>query len=186
MKQKSRKEPETESIGKVIAKRRNRVIDIQGYISFVFRLAFVVLCVWLLFSQVFFFSQVKGNGMFPAVKDGDLLIGFRLQDTYLKDDIILCKVDGEPVVGRIVGRQGDVVGLDESGQLYINGTPQSGEIMYPSYAKEGIEYPYKVPDGHFFIMGDYRTQTRDSRDFGAVPEENVEGKVISLLRRRGL
>ena len=185
MKQSS-KNPEAESAGKVIARRRNRVLDIQGYVSFFVRLALIVLCVWLLLSQVFFFSQVKGNGMFPAAKDGDLLIGFRLQGTYLKDDIVLCRVDGEPVVGRIAARQGDVVGLDDSGQLYVNGTPQSGEIMYPSYAKEGIEYPYTVPDGHFFIMGDYRTKTRDSRDFGAVAEGDVEGKVISLLRRRGL
>ena len=37
-----------------------------------------------------------------------------------------------------------------------------------------------------FLLGDYRTQTLDSRDFGAISMENVEGKVITLLRRRGL
>lgn len=186
MKQESCKNQAAEKISRIVARRRNRVLDRRGYVSFLLRLLFVILCIWILLSQVFFFSQMKGNGMFPAVKDGDLLIGFRLQDVYLKDDIILCKVDGERVVGRIVGRQGDLISLNESGQLSINGTAQTGEILYPSYPKEGIEYPYKVPEGHVFILGDFRTRTVDSRDFGAVPMENVEGKVISLLRRRGL
>ena len=58
--------------------------------------------------------------------------------------------------------------------------------MYPTYPKEGMEYPYRVPEGHIFVMGDYRTQTEDSRDFGSIPMEQVEGKLITILRRREL
>jgi len=43
-----------------------------------------------------------------------------------------------------------------------------------------------VPEGCVYILGDYRTQSEDSRDFGAVPLEAVEAKVITLLRRRSL
>ena len=56
--------------------------------------------------------------------------------------------------------------LDESGKLLINGTAQNGEILYPTYAEEGLEYPLTVPENHVFILGDYRTQTVDSRDLG--------------------
>lgn len=124
--------------------------------------------------------------MFPAMKDGDLIIGFRLQQTYMKDDVVVYTVNGEPHVGRIAARAADVVTLDDSGTLLVNGTAQGGEIIYPTYAKENFEYPYTVPENQVFILGDYRTQTADSRDFGAVSMENVKGKVITILRRRGL
>lgn len=124
--------------------------------------------------------------MFPAMKDGDLIIGFRLQQTYMKDDVVVYTVNGETHVGRIAARAADVVTLDDSGTLLVNGTAQGGEIIYPTYAKENFEYPYTVPENQIFILGDYRTQTADSRDFGAVSMENVKGKVITILRRRGL
>lgn len=176
----------TESISDIITKRRNRVLDRQGWISLLFRILFLTVIGWVLFSHVFLITQTTGNDMFPAVKDGDLIIAFRLQQEYAKDDVVVYKVDGETHVGRIVARATDVVTLDDSGTLLVNGTTQSGEIMYPTYAKEGLSYPYAVPEGHVFILGDYRTQTEDSRDYGPIPMEDVEGKVITILRRRGL
>lgn len=49
-----------------------------------------------------------------------------------------------------------------------------------------MTYPYTVPEGCLFILNDYRTHGRDSRHFGAVPQQDAAGKVITLLRRRGL
>ena len=170
----------------IITARRNRVLDRQGYFSLLLRILFLVLAGAVLLSSVFLITQVSGNDMFPAVKDGDLVIGFRLQQEYAKNDVVVYTAGGRTHIGRIAARATDVVTLDDSGTLLVNGTAQSGEIMYPTYAKEGIEYPYRVPEGHVFILGDYRTQTKDSRDFGAIPLENVRGKVITILRRRGL
>lgn len=177
---------EIKSISDIIAERRNRALNRQGYASLLFRVLFLVLIGWVLFSQVFLITQTTGNDMFPAIKDGDLMIGFRLQQEYVKDDVVVYTVDGEMYVGRIAAKQTDVVTLDESGALLVNGTQQGGEIMYPTYAKEGLTYPYEVPEGHVFVLGDYRTQTEDSRDFGPIPMKDVEGKVITILRRRGL
>lgn len=170
----------------IITARRNRVLERQGYIGLLLRILFLVLAGWLLFSQVFLITQISGNDMFPAVKDGDLAIAFRLQQEYVKNDVVLYTVNGETHIGRVIARETDVVTLDDSGTLLVNGTAQSGEILYPTYPKEGLEYPYKVPEGQVFILGDHRTQTEDSRDFGAIPLENVQGKVITILRRRGL
>lgn len=170
----------------IIANRRNRVLDARGYVSLIFRLIFLAAAGWILFTQVFYIGQTSGNGMFPAVKDGDLMIGYRLQGEYAKNDVVVYTHGGETYVGRILARATDVVTLDESGTLLVNGTAQSGEILYPTYPKEGLQYPYRVPEGHVFILGDYRTQTEDSRDFGPIPLENLQGKVITILRRRGL
>ena len=89
-------------------------------------------------------------------------------------------------VGRVADRPGDFVTIQEDGTLLVNGTVQSGEILYPTYPKDTLTYPYQVPEDALFILGDYRTQSEDSRDFGPVPLENVKAKVITILRRRGL
>ena len=106
---------------------------------------------------------------------------------------LLYRLGGNPALrapevyaGRIIATGGDVVMMNEGGTLLVNGTPQSGEIMYPTYVRGNLEYPYRVPDGCVYILGDYRTNTKDSRDFGAIPLGDVMGKVITILRRRGL
>ena len=124
--------------------------------------------------------------MFPAIKDGDVVLVFRLHQAYLKDDVVAYSLDSTRHIGRIVALESDVVTMDDSGIIRVNGTVQSGEIIYPTYAKEGLIYPYRVPEGHIFVLGDHRAHAIDSRDFGPVPIEQVEGKIITLLRRRGL
>ena len=180
------KSQETNKIIEVLNKRKNKVALRQDYMNLFVRIIFLVIVGYLIFTQVFLITRVKGNGMFPALKDGDLAIVFRLQQDYNKDDVVSYKADDDRYMGRILARKGDVVNIDENGTLQVNGTLQGGEIMYPTYAKEGIEYPYKVAKDSIFVLGDYRTQTKDSRDFGEISMDNVEGKVITILRRRGL
>lgn len=180
------KKGRTVGAAEVIRARRLALNTREGYKSLFLRILVLGLTAYLIFTQVFLITQNRGLGMFPALKDGDLMIAFRLQKEYAKDDVVVGTVDGKQVVGRIVARATDVVTLDESGKLLVNGTAQSGEIMYPTFAKEGLEYPYRVPDGHIFVLGDYRTNTEDSRDFGPMPMKQVKGKVITILRRRGL
>lgn len=175
-----------ETISSIIADRRNRVLDRQGYAGLALRIALLAAAGWIMLTQVFLITQVSGNAMFPAVKDGDLVIAYRLQQEYAKNDVVVYTADDGIRIGRIVARETDVVILDESGKLLVNGTNQAGEILYPTYPKEGVIYPCAVPDGHVFVLGDYRTQTEDSRDFGAIPMEHILGKVITILRRRGL
>ena len=177
---------ETTNITDIMLKRKNKVAAKRDYIQLFTRLIFVVVAGYLIFTQVFLITRIEGNGMFPAIKDGDLAIAFRLQQDYLRNDVISYKENNERYASRIIAREGDVISIDDSGTLLINGTLQSGEIIFPTYAKEETQYPYRVPEDTFYVLGDYRTQTEDSRDFGPIPIEEVEGKVITILRRRGL
>jgi len=170
----------------VIRARRIALNTRQEYISLFSRIAVLAIAAYIIFTQVFLITQNKGLGMFPAMKDGDLIIGYRMQKDYAKNDVVVFTVNGHQEVGRIIARATDVVAIDEAGTLRVNGTVQSGEIMYPTHAKDALEYPYSVPEGHVFMMGDYRTNAVDSRDYGPVPMENVKAKVITILRRRGL
>ena len=173
-------------ITKVIRLRRERVETTRGYLSLLLRLILAIVAGYLIFTQVFLFTQAKGTDMFPMVKDGDLMIVFRMQREYSTKDVVVYTQDGQKKVGRIVARENDVVNMDEDGSLIVNGTTQTGEILYPTYAKEGITYPYRVNAGCIFVLGDYRTEATDSRDFGPIPMEKVKGKGITILRRRGL
>lgn len=170
----------------VISLRRNRLAVREGYISLLGRVVFIVAAAWLLFSQVFLLMQARGTDMFPAVKDGDLLIGYRLQKDYEQENVVVYKRDGKSYVGRVVAKSGDNVSITDEGSLVVNGVVKSGEIMYPTYVREGVNYPYTVPENRVFILADYRTQAQDSRDFGAVELKDVQAKVITILRRRSL
>lgn len=176
----------TADISKVIKKRRNKLALKEGYISLLIRIILIGIVGYLLFTQVFIVTRATGNGMFPAVKDGDLIIGFRLQEHYEKNDVISYQIGGIRRIGRYIAQENDVVLLEEEGTLLVNGTRQTGEIMYPTNPREGTEYPHEVPEDHVFVLGDYRTESIDSRDFGSISMDNVEGKVITILRRRGL
>lgn len=170
----------------VISLRRNRLAVREGYISLLGRVVFIAAAAWLLFSQVFLLTQARGTDMFPAVKDGDLLIGYRLQKDYEQENVVVYKRDGKSYVGRVVAKSGDNVSITDEGSLVVNGVVKSGEIMYPTYVREGVNYPYTVPENRVFILADYRTQAQDSRDFGAVELKDVQAKVITILRRRSL
>ena len=176
----------TPAPAEVARRRRMDLLTLRGYVSLTLRVALIAVAVWLIFSNVFLITQCSDLGMFPSIEAGDLILGYRLQKEYVKGDVVIYTVDGARYLGRVVARETDVVVLDDGGNLVVNGTTQGGEIMYPTYAKEGIHYPFTVQKGALFILGDYRTQTQDSRDFGAIPLSNIEGKVITIVRRRGL
>ncbi|MBQ9989316.1 MAG: signal peptidase I [Clostridia bacterium] len=150
------------------------------------RLLAAAILLWLLFSQVLLITQASGNRMFPAVKDGDLVIAFRLNGRYTKNDVVVYTASNAQCLGRVVAREQDVVSIDGTGKLLVNGTVQDGGILFPTWPGEGVTYPIKLKEGELFILGDHRTQAVDSRAFGPVMEKDVQGKVITLLRRRGL
>jgi signal peptidase I len=167
----------------------SRYFDAAG-IDLLLRIAGIALVAYLLLTFVFMLTQVSGQHMFPALKDGDLCVVFRLQDSigggYAKGDVIAYQADGKRCFGRVEAFGGDIVTMNESGNFTVNNVPDNGEILFPTYARGDLEYPLKVPEGCLFVMGDHRTDTIDSRDLGPIPLESVEGKVISILRRRGL
>ena len=180
------KKPRT--LEEAIKQRRDRLAAQADNRSLLVRVVLLAAVCWGFFHFLFMITQVKGMDMFPAVKDGDLAIVFRMQQEYAKNDVIAYRTDTGMKFGRIVARATDVVTIDDTGSLTVNGTTQTGEILYPTYPEEDstLTYPYKVPENSVFVLGDYRTRATDSRLLGAVSLDQVEGKVITILRRRGL
>jgi signal peptidase I len=86
-----------------------------------------------------------------------------------------------------VAQGGDVVELDEDGQLLVNGNVQQEEIFYPTEPQgSDISYPYTVEEDSYFVLCDFRTVGFDSRTYGTISKSTLDGKVITVLRRRGI
>lgn len=166
--------------------RRCALMTRRGYCALGLRLIGMALSVWLVFGQVFLLHRSQGMGMYPAVRDGDLVMAYRLHKDYAKGDVVVYRLDGELHLGRIGAMATDVIMLEENGSLTVNGNPQNSGILYPTHPRDTLTYPLRVQEGMAFVLGDYRTQCRDSRDFGPIPLDNIQGKVIFLVRRRGL
>ena len=175
-----------ESPLEAVARRRSCLMTRRGFLALGLRVMLIGLGLWLVFSQVFAIHRNRGLGMYPAVRDGDLALAYRLQEDYIRGDVVLYRAGEGLHLGRIEALSGDVVLMDDSGGLSVNGTSRDEGILYPTFPREGIPYPQRVQEGMVYILGDYRTQTRDSRDFGAIPLDDILGKVIVLVRRRGL
>ncbi len=127
-----------------------------------------------------------GNNMHPSVRDGDLVVSFRLQKPYL-DAVVLYDCDGKTNVGRVVAMEGSVVAISEAGELTVNGIVPSEEVFYPTFKSENtdISFPYTVEPGKVFILNDFRYDTYDSRSFGAVDVKDLKGTALFTVRRRG-
>jgi signal peptidase I len=124
--------------------------------------------------------------MYPRLRDGDLILYYRLEQDYAIDDVVAFRVDDNVREGRIVAQSGDVVDLTE-GQLVVNGNVEQEEIFYQTYPQDGeITYPYTVPENSYFVLCDFRTNGFDSRTYGAIPQSDLDGKVMTVLRRRGI
>jgi signal peptidase I len=159
----------------------------ETVLKFVIKLVLVILSVWAIFSFVFGIRLVSGETMYPRLRDGDLVLYYRLEQDYQIGDVVTFKLNDSTFWCRIVAQEGDVVDLDESGQLLINGNVQQEEIFYPTKPQEGdFTYPYTVEEDSYFVLCDFRTEGFDSRSFGTVSKNTIDGKVITLLRRRGI
>jgi len=159
--------------------------NLLGY--FIIKLAVFSIVLISMFVFVFGVHFNKGEAMYPKVRDGDVLIYYRLIDDFQLGDVVVYNSGSSKVIGRIVARSGDKVEVNTDGQLLVNGNIQQEEIFFPTQAMPGgISYPYTVEQNSYFILGDNREHASDSRFVGGISKDDIKGKVINLFRRRGI
>ncbi len=130
--------------------------------------------------------EVKGDSMYPNLHDSQYLItniiSLRLGDPKL-GDVVVFKAPNElekDFIKRVIGVAGDQVSIVD-GQVHLNGSPLdeskyldiSVKTYGGSFLKEG--QTVTVPQGYFFVLGDNRSYSSDSREWGFVPKKNIIG-----------
>ena len=198
MKQKNRKKghrqggrkgpPATRTPEEVILTRRRSLANQEEVISFFTRLAFLVILLWILVGMVFGLAVMRNDDMLPRISAGDLMLFYRLEDTLRAEDVILFEKEGRQYAGRIVAVGGDTVEVTEDARLMINGSYVAESNIYystPRYESK-VAYPVALGEGQVFVLCDYREGARDSRYFGPVEKTEIQGKVITVIRRSEL
>ena len=169
---------------KTKAKKRKKT-STDYAIEFFIKIAVTAAVVVLLCVFVVGIHVNHGNSSYPMIKDGDLVITYKIGKV-LKGEEIAYKADGQTRFGRIVASAGDEVEIEDSCVL-VNGFFVTEDVVY-STTSEGstVSYPYKVPEDSVFVLNDFRDDISDSRTNGAVKLSDCEGKVVLVLRRRGI
>lgn len=149
------------------------------------KIGIVVILLVVLFLFVFGIYRCGDNSMLPALKNGDLAIFYRLQKQYQASDVVVIKKEEDQQIRRIVAQAGDEVDITKDG-LKVNGYLQQENEIYTETMPyvEGISFPITLKEDEYFVLGDNRTNAKDSRIYGVVKKDEIKGVLISILRRR--
>lgn len=158
----------------------------KDLIRFFANVLVLALLIFLTFTVFFKVDIAKGTDMFPSIKDGDVLLSYRLEKKYVKGDVVIYQAEDQLRCGRIVAIGGDTVKIKINGEFSVNNTVQSEEIVFPTYPLNDEEVSFQLDANTYYILGDYRTESTDSRILGSISEDNIQSKVISIFRRRGI
>ena len=148
----------------------------------------VIAALIIIFRFIFGIHIQKGNDMYPAIKDGDLVLYYRTHDV-MNTEAVVYKESGEARIGRVEAMDGTVIDMTADYQMTFDGnylpiSPADG-IYERTYAPETfVSLPIVLDSDSCFILGDKRETARDSREFGPILKKNVMGRVVTVLRRR--
>jgi signal peptidase I len=126
---------------------------------------------------------IPSESMVPTLRVGDRVLVnkfiYRFTEPQRGDIIVFRSVEGdnEELIKRVEGVPGDRISV-RRGKLYVNGEPQKEPYVNKKFPDRSYFAPKTVPKDHVFVMGDNRANSRDSRFFGPVPDENIEGEAF--------
>ncbi|HKE85565.1 MAG TPA: signal peptidase I [Vicinamibacterales bacterium] len=127
-------------------------------------------------------ARVEGQSMAPTLADQDRLIvnkfAYRM-GAPRRGDIVMLYYPLNPdksFVKRVIAEEGDEVRIVD-GRVYVNDVPMNDDFVPPEYKSHDDFGPTRIQDGYYFVMGDHRNNSSDSRHWGMVPKKYIIGRV---------
>ena len=126
----------------------------------------------------------NGHNMEPGLQMGDIVALYKTQKVQT-GDVCAFYFNNKLLLRRIIAREDDIVEIDEYGYVKVNGEilDESGYISEHSIGQCDIDFPFKVPAGKYFVLGDNRDFALDSRatNFGCIAQDEIYGKPLARI-----
>jgi len=137
-------------------------------------LAVLVATLWLPVLQIY------GTSMTPTLEEGQIVISLKSSE-FEMGDLVAFYIGNKILVKRIIAGPADTIIIDDDGTVMVNGK----ELDEPYVSEKALgecdlEFPYQIPESRYFLMGDHRATSVDSRSsvVGCVAEEQIVGKIV--------
>ena len=124
--------------------------------------------------------QIYGNSMVPTLEDGQIVISVKTSN-FQSGDIVAFYHGNKLLIKRFIAGSSDWVNIDDDGNVFVNDEKlDEPYLTEKAFGNTNIELPYQVPDQRFFLMGDNRDVSIDSRNtaVGCVAADQIVGKVV--------
>ena len=177
-----------EAPGNAQLKRRRR--RTRALRSFLIRLTALAAVIYILFFHIIGIMLMPNSDMSPRLDAGDMLLFYRVNpEPKIQDIAVIRRAEtGKKYVCRVIACPGGTVEITDERGLTVNGNSLAEPyIFYATQPYEGFdEYPVTLGDKEYFVLADYRNGGEDSRYFGPVTKDEIQGIVITILRRNNL
>ena len=150
---------------------------LRGTIAVLVVVAAIAVLITTLFLPIL---QISGDSMSPTLEHDEIVVLIKTKE-FERGDLIGFYYQGKILLKRVIALPGDEVAIDSAGNVYVN-----GELLEEPYVTEkglgdcDLEFPYKVPGTSYFVLGDRRSNSVDSRNsvIGAISRDDIIGKIF--------
>jgi len=180
MKKKRKQLPEIDLLQAELKRERYKFRYMRVLRSTVYTLVVVAAFAILVATLWMPVLQIYGSSMTPTLAEGQIVLSVKGSD-FQRGDLVAFYIGNKILVKRVIAGPADLVSISDDGTVMVN----SAELDEPYISQKALgecdlDFPYQVPESRFFLMGDHRETSIDSRSsvVGCIAEEQVVGKIV--------
>ena len=124
--------------------------------------------------------QIEGTSMEPTLYNGNIVLLMKTT-RFVRGDLCGFTWNNKLLIKRVIGLPGDWIEIDADGTVYLNGDPlDEPYVTQKAFGECDLEFPFQVPQEQYFVIGDMRESSIDSRNtlIGCIPKDQIVGRVF--------